>query len=435
MADATGRCVVTFNGEIYNFQDIKAELKRPGPRLLHPLRHRGHPGRLAGMGSGLPGALRGHVRLRPVGRQGAHPVRRPGPLRQEALLLHPAERPVRLRLGAVRPGPGAGPDPERGPGHPGPLFGLRIRAHAPEHLPGGVQSCRRRTILLLRERPPGRHPLLGPARPGAHPGHTSPRNWPRNCGASVPGRAAPPGLGRAPGRVPLRRHRLLHRGRAHGPDGPRASRPSPSASRKPATTNRATPGWWPPSGTRTTTSASSAPRSAPTSCPRSSPASTSPWPTPPSPPCTCSRASPGSGSPWPWAATARTSSSPATSTTSASRPPSGTGTCPDSSARAWWTPCCRVLPASEGYVNLRLGAQVFLRGARAPEWLRVQTWLSALSPELQAGIWKSPDPGVLDPDALYAPHPGDLRGGPNERSPWPGSSTPTAASTCWTTSW
>ena len=65
-------------------------------------------------------------------------------------------------------------------------------------------------------------------------------------------------------------------------------------------------------------------------------------------------------------------------------------------------PLCRALPASEGYVNLRLGAATFLAGASQPEWLRIQTWLTALHPEQQRALWLAPGAGVLDRENLYA---------------------------------
>jgi len=66
-------------------------------------------------------------------------------------------------------------------------------------------------------------------------------------------------------------------------------------------------------------------------------------------------------------------------------------------------PLTRLLPHSAGYVNPRFVADTFLLGARAPEWLRVQTWLSAFHPDAQAAIWKRPQPGMLDPARLFAP--------------------------------
>jgi asparagine synthase (glutamine-hydrolysing) len=65
-------------------------------------------------------------------------------------------------------------------------------------------------------------------------------------------------------------------------------------------------------------------------------------------------------------------------------------------------PVCSVLPASDGYVNLRLGAATFLAGARQPGWLRVQTWLTALHPELQNHLWLNLDRNILKRENLYA---------------------------------
>ena len=72
-------------------------------------------------------------------------------------------------------------------------------------------------------------------------------------------------------------------------------------------------------------------------------------------------------------------------------------------------PLVRRLPASAGYINPRLACATILRGAAAPDWLRVQTLLTALGPELQGKIL---DPGWLGrhggndallPEALFAP--------------------------------
>ncbi|MFU2210063.1 asparagine synthase (glutamine-hydrolyzing) [Solidesulfovibrio sp. C21] len=66
-------------------------------------------------------------------------------------------------------------------------------------------------------------------------------------------------------------------------------------------------------------------------------------------------------------------------------------------------PLTRLLPQSAGYVNPRFVADTFLAGARAPQWLRVQTWLSAFTAEAQAGLWRDPPAGLLDPATLFAP--------------------------------
>ncbi len=65
-------------------------------------------------------------------------------------------------------------------------------------------------------------------------------------------------------------------------------------------------------------------------------------------------------------------------------------------------PLCRHLPVSDGYINPRLAVETFLRGARAPEWLRIQTWLSALSPDLQSTLWQRPNHSLLRPENLFA---------------------------------
>lgn len=52
----------------------------------------------------------------------------------------------------------------------------------------------------------------------------------------------------------------------------------------------------------------------------------------------------------------------------------------------------RLLPGSAGYINPRLAVATFLKGAAAPDWLRVETMLMAIGPDMQAAI--------LNPDWL-----------------------------------
>lgn len=66
-------------------------------------------------------------------------------------------------------------------------------------------------------------------------------------------------------------------------------------------------------------------------------------------------------------------------------------------------PIARRLPQSAGYVNPRFVAETFLAGATAPQWLRVQTWLSAFTAEAQAGLWRNPSALLASPEALFAP--------------------------------
>ena len=72
-------------------------------------------------------------------------------------------------------------------------------------------------------------------------------------------------------------------------------------------------------------------------------------------------------------------------------------------------PIVRHLPESSGYINPRLACETFLRGAAAPDWLRVQTLLTALGPEMQrevlAPAWLAAHGGeaALAPETLFAP--------------------------------
>ncbi|WP_027183877.1 asparagine synthase (glutamine-hydrolyzing) [Desulfovibrio inopinatus] len=65
-------------------------------------------------------------------------------------------------------------------------------------------------------------------------------------------------------------------------------------------------------------------------------------------------------------------------------------------------PLARRLPMSTGYVNPRLVAEEIMAGAAVPRWLCIQTWLSALSPDMQMQLWNSPDRTLLDPNNLFA---------------------------------
>ena len=70
-------------------------------------------------------------------------------------------------------------------------------------------------------------------------------------------------------------------------------------------------------------------------------------------------------------------------------------------------PLARCLPSLSGYVNPRLAAANFLKGAAAPDWLRVQTLLTALDPDMQrellAAPWLAGVETMLDEASLYAP--------------------------------
>lgn len=65
-------------------------------------------------------------------------------------------------------------------------------------------------------------------------------------------------------------------------------------------------------------------------------------------------------------------------------------------------PLTRMLPQSSGYVNPRHVARTFLAGVAAPRWLRVQTWLSAISPAAQADLFLGADPALFAPETVFA---------------------------------
>lgn len=70
-------------------------------------------------------------------------------------------------------------------------------------------------------------------------------------------------------------------------------------------------------------------------------------------------------------------------------------------------PLARRLPSSAGYINPRLAVATFLRAAHAPAWQRVQTMLTAFTPDMQEAIladgFKSQAPGFLAQEELFAP--------------------------------
>jgi asparagine synthase (glutamine-hydrolysing) len=64
-------------------------------------------------------------------------------------------------------------------------------------------------------------------------------------------------------------------------------------------------------------------------------------------------------------------------------------------------PISRLLPMSTGYVSLRNVVEKFLSGIAAPPWLRTQIWLGAFTPEAQQAIWEDPPYPAEDLDGLY----------------------------------
>lgn len=66
-------------------------------------------------------------------------------------------------------------------------------------------------------------------------------------------------------------------------------------------------------------------------------------------------------------------------------------------------PLARLLPMSSGYVNPRLAVQAFLNGAARPPWQRMQSWLTPFPPELLRQVLVGAQDLDLSPEGLLAP--------------------------------
>lgn len=60
------------------------------------------------------------------------------------------------------------------------------------------------------------------------------------------------------------------------------------------------------------------------------------------------------------------------------------------------------LPVSANYVSVGREVTHFLRGMKLPPWLRLQVWTGGLPPDLQKNLWLDPPPQFLDPEQVYA---------------------------------
>ena len=143
-ANEDGRRALIFNGEIYNFIELRRELEAPGPPLPHPVGHRGSAQRLCRVGPGLRRAAARHVRLRAMGP--AAPASHAGarPFRQEAALhLSRARRKAAVRLARSRRcSPSAALRPRSTAPRIARLSRLSLRARRPTRCsPACASSC------------------------------------------------------------------------------------------------------------------------------------------------------------------------------------------------------------------------------------------------------------------------------------------------------
>jgi asparagine synthase (glutamine-hydrolysing) len=75
---------------------------------------------------------------------------------------------------------------------------------------------------------------------------------------------------------------------------------------------------------------------------------------------------------------------------------------PKAFRESYLEPLARFLPISTGYVSPRHVVSKFLSGIHAPQWLRAQIWVGAVSPDLQEALWRAPMHNALQVENLYA---------------------------------
>jgi asparagine synthase (glutamine-hydrolysing) len=98
MASADGRYVMAYNGEVYNFAALRAELEPLGHAFAAIPTPKSCWQRSCSGAGRHPAALQRHVRHRAVGPAGAVPVAGPRPRRQEAAVLRLGRRHAGVRF-------------------------------------------------------------------------------------------------------------------------------------------------------------------------------------------------------------------------------------------------------------------------------------------------------------------------------------------------
>ena len=222
MTNEDGSLWLTFNGEIYNFREIRAGARGPPP-VPQPQRRRGDPAPLRGEGRRRGRGARRDVRVRAVGRAEAAAPARARPRGEEAALLPRRAAALRVRVGDEGAPRAPGRAARAGPRGPAALPDLRLRADARHRLPrdpgaaagaphGGDGGRGRGAAAVLAG-------ALRLRRAGAGVCHDRCRGRGALPRAAPPGGRASPRGGRAARRLPLGRARLLDGRGPHGRGG------------------------------------------------------------------------------------------------------------------------------------------------------------------------------------------------------------------------
>src|ERR1041385_6054120 len=165
MCNEDGTVWITFNGEIYNFQELRQDLEARGHQfktasdteaIIHAYEEYGRDclSRLRGMfafaiwdsrtrtqmaKANIP--RRRHVRLCHLGQQNADPVSGPRPRRQKAAVLLRRPRAISLRFGNQSDSFGTGCACRSGPGRHRSFHRFRLCAGALFRFQGGAQTA------------------------------------------------------------------------------------------------------------------------------------------------------------------------------------------------------------------------------------------------------------------------------------------------------
>ena len=163
MSNEDGTVWISFNGEIYNFAELRRELIDRGHRFRTSRRHRDDRPPVRGIRRGLRHAPARDVRVRHLGRAHRHPFPGARPHRRQAALLR-ADRPgvpVRVRAQGHRRGPALPASDDRSTRRPCTATCRSCPCPIPSCIYRGVHKLPAAHTLTLREWHDRAQALLG----------------------------------------------------------------------------------------------------------------------------------------------------------------------------------------------------------------------------------------------------------------------------------